>query len=326
MESKARITALGAYVPEKKLTNFDLEKIVETTDEWIVQRTGIKERRISAEDEFALAMGYKAVLNLIETSGKSIDDVDIIIFCTFTPDYLTPSCAAGLHGMFDLRPDIGVIDMNAACAGFVWGLCTANAYITSGMAKKILVVGSEAITKVTNYKDRNTCILFGDGAGAVLVEYDAENPGFLGSYFGADGKSGDRLYCTNINKKIAGIDAEFIDTIWQDGRAVYNFAIRTVPAGVRSLLDASGLTVDDIQWFVPHSANARMIQSISEKLGFSEEKTLTSLEPFGNSSSGTIPLALWLAQKENKIKKGDLLALYGFGGGLNHAGAIVKWF
>jgi len=326
MESKARITALGAYVPEKKLTNHDLEKMVETTDEWIFQRTGIKERRISAHDEFSSQMGISAVRNLLETSGKSIDDIDMLVCSTFTTDYLTPSTAAVMQGALGLPQTVGVIDMNAACAGFIYGLLTANAYVTSGMAKKVLVVGSECMTKLTDYTDRNTCVLFGDGAGAMLVEYDDKNPGFLGCYYGSDGTQADRLYCTNIASSMNGNELIKHRQIWQDGRAVYNFAIRTVPLGMKKLVENAGITMDKLDWFVPHSANMRMIQSIAEKLDIPMEKTLTSVEPYGNTSSATIPLALWIAQTAKQIKKGDLLGLYGFGGGLNHAGVVIRWF
>jgi 3-oxoacyl-[acyl-carrier-protein] synthase-3 len=326
MESKARITALGGYVPARRLTNSDLEKMIDTTDEWIVQRTGIRERRISAQAEFASHLGANAARDLAARSGKRLDDIDMIIVTTFTTDHLTPSTAAMIHGILGLPNNVGVIDLNAACAGFIYGLFTAQAYVTVGMCKKVLVIATEVMSKITDYTDRNTCILFGDGAGAMLVERDDNNPGFLGYHYGADGSQADRLYYTNLSNSINDKVLEKQHLFWQDGRAIYNFVIRTVPHGFTALVENAGLRLSDIDWLVPHSANLRMIQSICEKLDYPMEKTLSSAEFFGNTSSATIPLALWLAQKENKLKKDDVLALYGFGGGLNYSGLVVKWF
>ena len=324
-QSKARVTALGAYVPEKRITNQDLEKMVDTNDEWIVQRTGINERRITAEDEYTSDMAVNAVEDMVKRFSVNLNDVDLVIVATLTPDYMTPSVSAVLHGKFDLPEFCGVMDLNSACAGFVYALQVANAMVTSGQSRKVLVVASEVLTKITDYTDRNTCILFGDGAGAAIVEYDEKNPGFLGSHFGSDGKSGDKLFCTGISDQFGAEKVEPKNYLYQDGRAVYTFVIRTVPKNMNILLEKSNLTADDIDWFVPHSANLRMIHSICDKIGFSRDQALTSLEQYGNTSSATIPLALWLALQEGKLKKGDKLALYGFGGGLTHAGIIIEW-
>ena len=324
-QSKARVTALGAYVPEKVLNNHDLEKLVETNDEWIVQRTGINERRITADDEFTSHISIKAIEDMVERFSVDLSEIDLIISATLTPDYVTPSVAAVIHGRMDFPETTGVMDLNAACAGFVYALQVANAMVTCGQSKKVLVVAAEVLSKITDYSDRNTCILFGDGAGAAVVEFDDKNPGFLGSYYGSNGKSGNKLYCTGLSHEIDHVETEVKDSLYQDGRAVYTFVVRTVPAGVKKLMEQSGLEAKDINWFVPHSANLRMVHSICDKLGFEKEQALTSLENFGNTSSATIPLALWLAMKEDKIKKGDKLALYGFGGGLTHAGVIIEW-
>jgi 3-oxoacyl-[acyl-carrier-protein] synthase-3 len=325
ISSKACITAFGAYVPEKNLTNHDLEKMVETSDEWIIQRTGIKNRRVSADNEFSSDLAAKAALNLASTNGKRIEDVDYIIVATFTPDFYTPSCAALVQKALGLPNTVGVLDINAACAGFVQGLFIANSFITSGLAKKIIVIGSEVITKLTDYQDRNTCVLFGDGAGAALVERNEENPGFLSIHYGSDGNGGDKLFCTGIAKSMNGQKLHKEKFIWQDGRAVYNFVMKTVPKGMRELINKSGLSINDIDWFVPHSANMRMIQFLCQELNFPIEKTLTSTADFGNTSAASIPLAIWQADQNKKIKKGDVFALYGFGGGLNHAGIIFRF-
>lgn len=323
-QSKSRITALGAYVPEKKLTNADLENMVDTNDEWIVKRTGIRERRLTRDDEYTSHMCLKAVEDLVEKFSYDISDVDLVIAATLTADYRTPSVSAMLHGQLDLPLTTGVMDLNAACAGFVYALQVANAMVTCGQSKKVLVVAGETLSKITDYTDRDTCVLFGDGAGAAIVEYD-ENPGFLGSYYGADGKSGKGLYCTGISETVdSGLDVRK-QMLYQDGRAVYTFVIRTIPKSMKILMEQSNVTAEDLDWFIPHSANLRMIQSICDKLKIPHEKALTSLEYFGNTSSATIPLAMWLALKEGKIKKGDTMALYGFGGGLAHAGVIINW-
>ncbi len=326
MESKSRLTALGAYVPERVLTNNDLSHMVETSDEWIVQRTGIRERRIAAENEYASDLGARAVEDLRQRSGINLDDVDLIICTTFTADYCTPSTAAVIHGKLGLPRGIATFDLNAACAGFSHGLLAANAYVTAGTYRKVLVVAAEVVSKITDYKDRNTCILFGDGASAVLVERDEKEPGFLGFFAGTDGAMYDKLYTTSLNKTMHGQPLPIVGYFWQDGRAVYNYTIKLVPESVRQLAANAGLPLDQIDWFVPHSANLRIIQSMCEKIPFPFEKTLTSVEQFGNTSSVTIPLALWLAMQENKLKSGDKVALFGFGGGLNHSGVVVKWF
>jgi 3-oxoacyl-[acyl-carrier-protein] synthase-3 len=316
---------LGSYVPEKVLSNTDLEKMVDTSDEWIVQRTGIKERRIAAEEEFVTDMAVKAVEDLIERFSVDINEIDLIIVATITPDYITPSVSSVIQGRMGFPATTGVLDLNAACSGFVYALQVANAMVTAGQSRKALVISAEALSKITDYSDRNTCILFGDGAGAALVEIDEQNPGYFGSYFGSEGKSGNKLYCTGLSEKIEKEEAANVNYLYQDGRAVYTFVIRTVPASVKKMLEESDMDTSEIDWFVPHSANLRMIHSIGEKIGFTPEQTLTSLEMFGNTSSATIPLALSEAERSGKLKRGEKLLLYGFGGGLTHAGLIIEW-
>lgn len=323
-KSKARITAIGSYVPERRLTNYDLEEIVETTDEWIVKRTGIKERRIAHEEEFTSDISYKAVKNLMERYDQSVDDVDMIIVCTLTPDFKTPSVDSLIQAKLGIK-NTGAIDLNAACAGFTYGLHIANGLITSGLNKKILVIGAETLSKITDYKDRTTCVLFGDGGGAVLVEYDEQQPSFISSYLGSEGEGGNKLYCTNLSKRIN--DEDLIDSgyIVQNGREVYKWAVTTVPKGMQSVLKNTSIDLKDVDWFVPHSANLRMIESICEKSGFPIERTLYSLVHYGNTSSATIPLALDKGVLEGKLRKGNKVLLYGFGGGLAHAGLLINW-
>lgn len=322
--SKARITAIGSYVPERILTNNDLEKMVDTNDEWIVKRTGIKERRIASDKEFTSDLSYKAVLNLMERYDKTVDDVDLIIVCTMTPDYTTPSVASNLQAKLGIK-NTGAIDLNAACAGFTYGLHVANGMITSGLNKKILVIGAETLSKITDFTDRTTCILFGDGAGALLVEYDENQPSFISSHIGSEGEGGQHLYCTNLATQMNNIDLLGNGCIVQNGREVYKWAIKTVTNGMKIVAEKGGINLDKVDWFVPHSANLRMLESICEKSNFPMEQTLYSLIHYGNTSAATIPLSLDIGVKEGKLKAGDHVLLYGFGGGLAHAGLLIRW-
>jgi 3-oxoacyl-[acyl-carrier-protein] synthase-3 len=301
LQSKASITAIGSAVPEGKLTNADLERLVETSDEWIVQRTGIRERRVADEDQFTSHLSIQAVQNLIDRSGKDVTDVDLIIVATTTPDFPFPSVACQIQEAFQIRRT-GAFDLNATCAGFSYALQVANGLITAGTHRKVLVIGAETLSKVTDYTDRSTCVLFGDGAGALLIEQDEQNP-----------------------RKMKGQPLLGDGNMVQNGREVYKWAVQTVSAGFNELLERSNLEVDDIDWFVPHSANLRMIESICERVNIPAERLLHSLEWYGNTSSATIPLALDQALKEQKLKRGDRLLLFGFGGGLTYAGQIIEW-
>ncbi|CAK6470546.1 ketoacyl-ACP synthase III [Peribacillus castrilensis] len=323
-KSKARITAIGSYVPEKRLTNKDLEKMVETNDEWIVKRTGIKERRIAHEEEFTSDIGYKAVKDLMERYDKSVEDVDMIIVCTFTPDFNTPSVASLVQAKLGIK-NTGAIDLNAACAGFTYGLHVANGLVTSGLNKKILVIGADTLSKLMDYEDRATCILFGDGGGAVLVEYDEKQPSFLSSHLYSEGEGGKHLYSTNLSTRINGEDLNDSGNLVQNGREVYKWAVTTVPKGMQTVMKNAEYQLNDVDWFVPHSANLRMIESICERSGFPIERTLYSLVEYGNTSSATIPLALEIGIKEGKLLGGEKVLLYGFGGGLAQAGLLIDW-
>ncbi|MGK9069477.1 ketoacyl-ACP synthase III [Staphylococcus warneri] len=324
MQSFAKITAQGTYVPEKVMDNNDFEKIVETSDEWIQQRTGIIERRIADENEYTSDLSYKAVLDLQEKYQVDLTDVDMIINATLTPDYKTPSVASYVQAQLGLK-NAGAIDINAACAGFTYGLNLANGLITSGQNKKILVIGSETLSKITDYNDRSTCILFGDGAGAFLVEYDEEETSFIASNAGSDGLKGHNLYCTELSEEMFSDDLENHGYIVQNGRGVYKWAVGNVPNIIHEVLDRSDYSIEDLNWFVPHSANARMIESICEKANIETDKALMSLKYYGNTSSATIPLSIDLAIKEGKIKKDDLILLVGFGGGLAYASTLIRW-
>ncbi|MFY4776567.1 ketoacyl-ACP synthase III [Metabacillus sp. RGM 3146] len=324
MNSKALITAIGTYVPANRLTNDDLEKMMETSDEWIVQRTGMRERRISHNDEFTSDLCIKAVENLIKTYEKNVDDVDLIIVATSTSDYSFPSTASRVQEAFQIK-NTGAFDLNAACAGFAYALTVANGLVSSGVHKKILVIGAETMSKVINYTDRTTSILFGDGAGAVLVERNEKAPGFYTSIMGTDGSGAQHLYLPGLSNQLDAEEMKGNKFIVQNGREVYKWATRTVSEGIEQLLAQAGMGTNDIDWFVPHSANLRIIESICARSGISIKKTLYSVEYMGNTSSASIPLALDIGIKERKVKQGDTILIYGFGGGLTHAGIILNW-
>ncbi|PTM57663.1 ketoacyl-ACP synthase III [Desmospora activa] len=325
MQSKATITAIGIHVPEEVIGNDYFETIVDTSDEWIVQRTGIRERRFAGKQEFTSDLAITAVTNMIQQYDIKVDDVDMILVATSTPDHVFPSVASRIQSHFEIK-HTGAIDLHATCAGFVYGLNMANALVTAGMNRKVLVIGAETLSKTTDFSDRTTCILFGDGAGAALVEYTEENPGFLASYIGATkGEGGIHLYRTHLSDQLDGQPVKDHGQIVQNGREVYRWAVTTVPTGMHSLMDQTELSLDDVDWFIPHSANARMIETICEKSGFPLEKTLMSMERYGNTSAATIPLALAGGIREGKVQSGDTLLLYGFGGGLVHAGLLLKW-
>ena len=324
IKSKARITAIGSYVPERTLTNDELGKLVDTNDEWIVKRTGIKERRIANDDEFTSDIGYKAVRNLMERYHKSVDDVDMVIVCTFSPDFETPSTASLVQAKLGIK-NSGAMDLSAACAGFTYGLHVANGLITSGLHKKILVIGAEALSKIVDYEDRSTCILFGDGGGAVLVEYDEAHPSFLSYHMGSEGEKGKNLYCSNLSNRLCDEDIIQNGKIVQNGREVYKWAVKTVPRGMQEVMEKASLPLDEVDWFVPHSANLRMIESICERVDFPLEKTLYSLVDFGNTSAASIPLSIDMGIREGKVKQDSKMLLYGFGGGLTHSGCLIQW-
>ena len=324
MNSKSKIVGLGAYLPHRILTNGDLEKMVDTSDEWIVRRTGVRERRLAEKNEFASNLAIKAVENLIERYNVQVDDVDMVIVTTFTPDYFIPTVSAVVQGHFGMEA-AGTMDINSGCTGFTYALCVADSLITAGHSKKVLVISSEVTSKVLDYTDRNTCVLFGDAAVATLIEKTNDKGSVIASYFTSDGKLAQNIVCSNLSAKVNGQEVRKERLFQQEGKILYEYVVKNIPVGVCKLLNRSNMTLEDIQWFVPHSANLRMIKAICEKIKFPIEKTLISNEFYGNTSSASIPLAIWMALKESKIKTGDKMILYGFGAGLTHGGVVIEW-
>ncbi|MEK4850044.1 ketoacyl-ACP synthase III [Paenibacillus sp. FSL H7-0756] len=320
----AKITAIGSYVPARRLTNQDLEQMVDTNDEWIVQRTGIRERRISREDEYTSDLCAAAALDMMKRYGKSVQDVDMVLVATSTPDFSFPSVASIVQNTLGIPLTAGAIDLSAACAGFVYALHTAHALVSSGLHHKVLVIGADTLSKITDYTDRSTCILFGDGAGAVLVESGGAKDDFMGYHLGSDGSGAQHVYRTGLAEKVNGVELSATGLLVQNGREVFKWAVRTVPQGVQQVLKNAGAGLAEVDWFIPHSANLRMIEPICERLNYPLEQALYSLEAFGNTSAASIPLALDLGIREGKVRSGQQVLLYGFGAGLSHAGQLVR--
>lgn len=320
------MTGIGSYVPERRLTNAELEKMVDTNDEWITTRTGIKERRIAGEHEFTSHLAIAAVQNMIDRYEVDVSDVDMILVCTHTPDFPFPSVACLVQAHFNIEKT-GALDINATCAGFVYGLLMADSLIRSGMHRKVLVIAGDTMSKITDYTDRSTCILFGDGASALLLEQTLHSDAstIMASDLGSDGHGGAHVHRAGLAQSLNDIPFNPDGYFYQNGREVYRWAVQTVPLGMKRLFEATHKRVDDVDWFVPHSANLRMIESICERSQFPIERTLLSLVHYGNTSAASIPLAIDLAVQEGRVKKNDQLLLFGFGGGLVYAGAMVRW-
>lgn len=325
LEIGAKISTIDFYVPTKKLTNFDLEKMVETRDDWIVKRTGIRERRLTHEQEFSSDLSIKAIQQMLDQNPQiDLRDVDMIIVATSTSDYPFPSVASQIQAHFQI-PKCGTFDLGAACAGFTYGLNIAHAFISSNQAEKVLVVGVDTLTKITDYSDRTTCILFGDGAGVALVEKIVGASHFLQSDFGTYGDAGIHLYVTGLSQKM--MNQALIDNgkIIQNGREIYRMVVSKLTKDISSFVKRSGYQFEEIDWFVPHSANLRMIEAMCERLQLDSSKVLFSGTFYGNTSTASIPIALAEAIRAGKIRPGDTLLLSGFGGGFTYSNLLLKW-
>lgn len=319
----SQITAFGTYAPEKVVDNHFFEELIDTSDEWIETRTGIKTRRFASEEEYTSDLCIQAIENLKASSGKDVMDVDFIIVCTTSPDQTMPNTASQIQIKLGIE-QTGCLDIYAACAGFIYGLQIAHGFVNSGVYKKVLVLGAESLSKITDFKDRATCILFGDGAGAAIVE-PSENEHFLSFNSGTDGQFGQDLYMSSQKDHINGNEITPNNKIIQNGRSVFKWAVANIPNKIRQLLEKANLTLDDIDYIVPHSANLRIIEAIAKDLDYPMEKIPESITDHGNTSSASIPLAIQKALKDGKIKSGQTILMMGFGGGLTFAGAIVKW-
>lgn len=322
----AAITAVGGYVPETKLTNFDFEKMVDTTDEWIRTRTGIEERRILKEPGKGTSdLAAPAILQLCERRGISPEEIDCIICATVTPDMVFPATANIISDKIGAKKAWG-FDVEAACSGFLYSLTVGASLIESRRYKKVVVVGADKMSSIIDYTDRTTSILFGDGAGAVLLEPNLEGYGVLDSLLRSDG-SGSAYLHMKAGGSVKPASAETVANkehfVFQDGQPVFKAAVKGMADVSAELLERNGLTGDDIAWLVPHQANKRIIDATANRMGLAPEKVMLNIQRYGNTTAGTIPLCLW--EWKHQLNKGDLIVLAAFGGGFTWGATLVKW-
>lgn len=317
----------GKYNPERRLTNQELETMVETNDEWIVSRTGIRERRIAAPDQATSDLAYEASLKALQAAGITADQLDLIIVATITPDMFFPSTACLVQEKLGAKK-AAAFDLSAACSGFIYALANASGFIAMGTYKYVLVVGADTLSRITDYTDRNTCVLFGDGAGAVVLGPVPEGRGFQSFKLGADGGGGD-LLCIRGGGSRLPATAETVAAghhyLYMNGRDVFKFAVRIMGSAAEEALDMAGLTKDDIDLLIPHQANIRIIQASLERLNLPEEKCMINVDRYGNMSAASIPVALAEADEQGRLKEGDRLVMVGFGGGLTWGASVLVW-
>lgn len=323
---QASITCVGGYVPEDKLTNLDLEKLVDTNDEWITSRTGIKERRILKGEGLGTSdMAAKAVQEIFDKTGIDPLEIELLICATTTPDFTFPATANVITDKLGMKNAWGY-DVSAACSGFLFALTTAAQFIETGKYKKVIVVGGDKMSSILNFEDRATCIIFGDGCGAVLLEPNTEGYGIIDSILKADGAG--RAF---LHQKAGGsVKPASIETVmnkehyvYQEGQTVFKFAVKNMADVAYDIMQRNGLSEEDVTWLVPHQANKRIIDATRERMGLPEEKVMVNIQRYGNTTNGTLPLCLW--EWESKLKKGDNIILAAFGGGFTWGATYIKW-
>ncbi|WP_028979489.1 beta-ketoacyl-ACP synthase III [Sporocytophaga myxococcoides] len=323
---RAAITGVGGYVPDYILTNKELEKLVDTTDEWILTRTGIRERRLLKNPgEGTSNIAIHAVNELLKKTNTNPDEIDLLICCTTTPDYVFPATGNLLCDMAGLKNAFSY-DLNAACSGFIYGLVTGSQFIESGKFKKVIVVGGDKMSSIINYEDRTTCIIFGDGAGAVLLEPDTSGHGVMDSVLKTDG-SGAKYLCMKAggSRKPASLEtiAAKEHYAYQEGATVFKFAVTNMADVSAEIMRRNNLTSNDVAWLVSHQANKRIIDATADRMGLDDKKVLINIDRYGNTTNGTIPLLLW--DYEKKFKKGDNVVMAAFGGGFTWGSVYLKW-
>jgi 3-oxoacyl-[acyl-carrier-protein] synthase-3 len=322
IEGPARLSAYGIYAPKRILTNDELSEMVDTSDEWIVQRTGIRTRHVVSDGEYASHMAIGAVDDLLKHNPEiDLASIDYILAASSTSDYVYPSLSAMLQAHYELPNTIGAVDIATACAGFAYNMNLAVGLIASYQANRVLIVAADALTRKIDYTDRATCVLFGDGGAAAIVDR-SDVPHIFGMDALADGTAGRFLYRTAVRSEINGKEDPSA-LLRQDGRDVYRWVMENMPKAVQRVLDRAGMTMQDIDWFAPHSANLRMIEALDKRLDFPLERTLVSVTEYGNTSAVSIPLALVPAMREGRVKPGDKVLVMGFGGGLVGAGSVL---
>lgn len=328
MNKPVGIIGTGSFLPDNVVTNFDLEKMVDTSDQWIRERTGIEERRIAPEGMNTSYMATEAAKKALQMAKLDVEDIDMIIFATLTPDMVIPSAACMLQAKLGAK-NTAAYDLQAACSGFVYGLITAQSYIASGLFKNVLVVGAEILSRRVNWKDRGTCILFGDGAGAAVVSEVPEGYGIKGVDLGADGTGGSALCIPAGGTAVVANDQrieEGLTFIHMDGPEVYKFAVKTMGKTALKSLERANMNLDELDYFIPHQANIRIIDSAAKRLHMPKEKVFVNLHKYGNTSAASVAIALDEANREGCLKRGDNVALAGFGAGLTWASLVLKWY
>jgi 3-oxoacyl-[acyl-carrier-protein] synthase-3 len=314
------ITGLGAHVPERVLTNDELAELVDTSDEWIITRTGIRERRIAAETEALSDLALPAVRKALEQAGSDAKDIDLLIVATVTPDMMFPSTAAILADRLGAA-DAAAYDLSAGCTGFMYALAQAYGMLAGGLARRALVVGGDVLSRILDWSDRSTLVLFGDGAGAVVLE-PSEEAGFLAFELGADGAGGEHLWLPGSGSRLFDDPDEHVK---MNGREVFKFATRVLVSSGQAVLERGGVGIDDVDVYVPHQANVRIIDHATKKLGIPSERVVVNVDRYGNTSSGSIPLALADAQEDGRLQAGKLVLMTGMGAGLTWGSALMRW-
>ena len=314
------ITGLGTYAPDRVLTNDELAELVDTTDEWITERTGIKERRIAAPEQAMTDLALPAARTALERAGVEPEEIDLIIVATVTPDMMFPTTGSLLGDLLP-APNAAAYDLLAGCTGFVYALAQAHAMVSAGLANKALVVGGDVLSKILDWTDRSTLVLFGDGAGAVVVER-VEKGGFVGFELGADGGGGEHLWLPGSGSRTFENPDKLVK---MNGREVFKFATRVMVTSAEALLGEVGRTIDDVDVYVPHQANTRIIDYAARKLGIAENRVIVNVDRYGNTSSGSIPLALGDAEADGRLQAGSLVLMTGMGAGLTWGSALIEW-
>ncbi len=328
MNKGVGIIGVGSYAPEKIVTNKDLEKIVETSDEWIVSRTGIKQRHIVEPGVATSSLAAEAAERALLDAGVSADEIDLIIVATATPDMLFPSTACLVQDKIKASK-AAAFDLSAGCSGFAYGLVTGSQFIKSGLYKKILVIGAETLSTILDWNDRNTCVLFGDGAGAVVLGEVPSGYGILGVELGADGSGGDLLKMPAGGSRIPATNESIeqrLHYLQMSGNDVFKFAVKVMGEAAVKALENSGLSHTDVDCLIPHQANIRIIQSAAKRLKLPMEKVVINVDNYGNTSAASIPLAMDEAMKNGRLKNNDIVVLVGFGAGLTWASCVIKWY
>ncbi len=324
----SRIAGTGASVPDRVLTNADLERIVSTSDEWIVTRTGISERRIASDSQATSDLAVRAAATALEAAAVDPIDVELIVVSTVTPDTFFPSTGCILQDRLGAS-HAAAFDLSAACSGFIYGLSVADAYLRAGLMRNILVIGAETLSKVVDWSDRGTCVLFADGAGAALVQRTTGDSRILSTHLYADGSKGKQLIIPGggsrhpVSQKV--LDENLVTIKMANGNEVFKVAVRSMEDAALAALKANGAEVTDIDLFVPHQANARIINAVAQRLGVPKERIVVNIDRFGNTSAASIPIALDEAVRAGRLKSGDLLLLAAFGGGLTWGSALIRW-